>query len=57
MPVLVIMREAGESGHRTSVVVSYPLDHLPHFLPPLLLLQKPCLLVASLALPANTHTV
>lgn len=57
MPVLVIVREAGESGHRTRVVVSYPLDHLPHLLPPLLLLQKPRLLVSRLALPANTHTV
>lgn len=55
MPVLVVMREAGESGHRTSVVVLDPLDHLPHLLPPLLLLQKPRL-ISSPALPALTHT-
>lgn len=37
VPVLVVVREAGESRHGTGVVVSDPLDHLPHFLPPLLL--------------------
>lgn len=51
MPVLVVVREAGESRHRTSVVVFDPLDHLPHLLPPLLLLLKPRLLVPSPALP------
>lgn len=56
VPVLVVMREAGEAGHRTCVVVLDPLDHLPHLLPPPLLLQKPRLLVSSPALPVNTHT-
>lgn len=56
VPVLVVVCEAGESGHRTCVVVSDPLDHLPHFLPPLLLFQNPRLLIASPALPEQTHT-
>lgn len=52
MPVLVVVGEAGESGHRTRVVVSNPLDHLPHLLPPLLLLLDPDLLVPGPVLPA-----
>lgn len=55
MPVLVVVSEAGESRHGTGVVVSDPLDHLPHFLPPLLLFQKPHLLVASPILPEQTR--
>lgn len=56
VPVLVVVREAGESRHGTGVVVLDPLDHLPHFLPPLLLFQKPYLLVASRVLPNPTHS-
>lgn len=54
MPVLVVVCEAGESRHGAGVVVSDPLDHLPHFLPPLLLFQNPCLLVTGPALPEKT---
>lgn len=54
MPVLVVMCEARESRHGTRVVVLDPLDHLPHLLASLLLLEDPGLLVACDALPAET---
>lgn len=54
MPVLVVVCEAGESRHGAGVIVSDPLDHLPHFLPPLLLFQNPCLFVTGPALPEKT---
>lgn len=54
VPVLVVVSEAGESRHGTGVVVSDPLDHLPHLLPPLLFFLKPHLLVASPIFPEQT---
>lgn len=56
MPVLVVMCETCESGHRTRVVVSDPLDHLPHLLPSFLLLQYPSL-VTSPAFPEQIQIV
>lgn len=57
VPVLVVVCEAGESRHGAGVIVSDPLDHLPHFLPPLLLFQNPCLFVTGPALPEKTKTL
>lgn len=56
MPVLVVVCEAREPRHGARVVVSDPLNHLPHFLPPLLLFEDPGLLVARHAFPARTQT-
>lgn len=56
MPVLVVMCETREAWHGTRVVVSDPLNHLPHLLPPLLLFEDPGFLVACDAFPGHTHT-
>lgn len=56
MPVLVVMCETREAGHGARVVVSDPLNHLPHLLPPLLLFEDPGLLVPCDAFPGHTHT-
>lgn len=56
MPVLVVMCETCEARHGTRVVVSDPLDHLPHLLPSLLLFEDPGFLVACDAFPGHTHT-
>lgn len=57
VPVLVVVCEAGESRHGAGVIVSDPLDHLPHFLPPLLLFQNPRLLVTGPTLPEKKTTL
>lgn len=56
MPVLVVMCETCEAGHGTRVVVSDPLNHLPHLLPSLLFFEDPGFLVACDAFPRHTHT-
>lgn len=43
--MVVVMGEAGEAGHAARVVVAEPLQQLAQFLPALLVLQHPLLLL------------